>query len=228
MSHALVIVALPPGTDPDDVEGLVAEQMRPFCEEDEWFQDGSRWDWWQIGGRWSGHFEPDYKPGEDPRNQEACDLCDGTGTRNKPIPHIKDWKPVEGQCNGCNGEGTRTKWPTSWAADVTGNVATKAQLRERFPKNEDLHAYAFLKEQTWYESDRMGFFGATAVTECQAKAEEEGKEHEGRCIHTCERTGARVVSFGEDDSDRWPNLYWARFIRPLDDDAVLVAVDYHV
>lgn len=44
----------------------------------------SRWDWHVIGGRWTGRLT-DYKPHEDPINQEKCDLCDGTGQRKDSV-----------------------------------------------------------------------------------------------------------------------------------------------
>ena len=53
MSHAPVLVALPPGTI--DIEASVKDQMAPFCVHgNNWGADGSRWDWYVIGGRWIG------------------------------------------------------------------------------------------------------------------------------------------------------------------------------
>lgn len=66
-----------------------------------------KWDWWQVGGRWTGMLNPVYDPESDPNNSEICFLCKGTGKR----PDMK----IENGCNGCEGTGIRTKWPTQWA-----------------------------------------------------------------------------------------------------------------
>jgi hypothetical protein len=66
-----------------------------------------KWDWWQVGGRWSGKLVPKYDPEKDPANSELCAICNGTGKRTDMA--------VENGCNGCNGNGWRVKWPTSWA-----------------------------------------------------------------------------------------------------------------
>lgn len=67
-----------------------------------------KWDWWQVGGRYSGRFLNGYAPEDDPINQEPCYLCGATGTR-------KDRDPNGTECNGCQGTGIKTKWPTQWA-----------------------------------------------------------------------------------------------------------------
>ena len=69
-----------------------------------------RWDWYQIGGRWNGYLAPEYDPNKDPKNTEICFLCAGSGTRSDG--HF-DGK----RCNGCDGKGHRTSWPTQWSPD---------------------------------------------------------------------------------------------------------------
>lgn len=71
-----------------------------------------KWDWWTVGGRYSGKFKPWYDPETDPKHQEVCWLCRGTGKRT-------DVEAANG-CNGCNGTGVKTKWPTEWK-DTPGN-----------------------------------------------------------------------------------------------------------
>jgi len=68
----------------------------------------AKWDWWQVGGRYSGKFSPGYDPETDPNHQETCWLCRGTGKRIDMV--------VENGCNGCQGKGISTKWPTQWIA----------------------------------------------------------------------------------------------------------------
>jgi hypothetical protein len=77
-------------------------------------------------------------------------------------------------------------------------------------KAKRLSAYAFLRNRRWCENERLGFFGMATKSECQIKAEEEGKSHEGRCIH--------------EDSAK----FYDRFINDLSPETILVGVDYHV
>lgn len=72
-----------------------------------------KWDWWQIGGRFNGKFQPHYDPDKDPANRETCWLCVGTGKRRDMV--------CDNGCNGCQGTGVMTKWPTKWKQ--VGNVA---------------------------------------------------------------------------------------------------------
>jgi hypothetical protein len=83
-------------------------------------------------------------------------------------------------------------------------------------------AYAFLKDKCWHERGRMGWFGTSAITECELATGDKPhickfKHHDGE---------AQVVSWG--DAENWTEKYFDRFIAPLPDDAVLVVVDYHV
>ena len=76
-----------------------------------------KWDWWTIGGRWTGMLAVHYNPDEDPANQETCFLCAGTGKRT-------DMEAPNG-CNGCQGTGIKTKWPSQWA-----NVGNSAKISD--------------------------------------------------------------------------------------------------
>lgn len=132
MSHASILVALSPEDIKEadnDIEKAIGHQMAPFNEGGEWFADGSRWDWWQIGGRFSGRFAtPDYEPSQDPRNQESCRLCDGTGKRDDMLGAEARKHDPNYTCNGCGGKGISTKWPTDWVDH--GNVAKRGDLDE--------------------------------------------------------------------------------------------------
>lgn len=52
---------------PDDSDCDVCSNTRSIITT---CNPNAQWDWWQIGGRWSSLFHPDpnYKPGNDPRN----------------------------------------------------------------------------------------------------------------------------------------------------------------
>jgi hypothetical protein len=101
-----------------DLEKAVEVAMGP--PED----DGGFWDWFQIGGRWTGTFDG-YDPMKDPANQKPCDLCGATGKRTDSVaeayPHLK--------CNGCDGTGIQTEWPTQWKHH-DGDVMPVAHLTE--------------------------------------------------------------------------------------------------
>lgn len=88
-------------------------------------EDGGFWDWYQIGGRWTGILDG-YDPSTDPRNQEKCNLCDGTGKR-------KDIQCVNG-CNGCEGTGIAEKWPTQWAEHPGDVMPVKNLTQEQLDK----------------------------------------------------------------------------------------------
>lgn len=75
----------------------------------------TRWDWWQVGGRWTGALsDGKYKPEEDPKNKEVCNLCKGTGKREWPASCNAEWIARCNGCNGCQGTGIKLKWATEW------------------------------------------------------------------------------------------------------------------
>jgi hypothetical protein len=74
----------------------------------------AKWDWWQVGGRWSGMLEVGYDPEKDPANMEICFLCAGSGKRNDEIGKAQRLINPDYTCNGCDGKGIRSKWPTAW------------------------------------------------------------------------------------------------------------------
>ncbi len=128
------------------------------------YNPASHWDWYVIGGRWTGALTG-YDPHDDPRNMEPCDLCHGTGTRSwspedearkvavlpgeVADPPITETKLI--QCNGCEGKGSRLKWPSEWP-DV-GNVCPTSQVPPTFTP------FAVLTpDGQWHEKGRMHMF----------------------------------------------------------------------
>ncbi len=145
MSHFSVLVI---SNSPEEVEKLLEpfqENNMGTCpqeylkfEEDEdanfdekvgkrgyWYNSRAKWDWWQIGGRWTGLLTPAYDPTEDPANKETCLLCQGTGMRNDEIGQNFRLKNPDYKCNGCDGAGIKTKWPTSWRRHTGDQVQVK-------------------------------------------------------------------------------------------------------
>lgn len=215
MSHASVIVAIDPSISIDDaiaIHAAVARQMEPFDENGEWFSDGSRWDWWAIGGRFSGRIL-----GKDVIRRR--DITEDTLRDHNIAAAHKLWDAFE-------------KEPKKHDAFIRGYVygLDEGETREvtvaKYIRRQ-LSAYAFLKDRKWLESERLGWFGSSAKTECEIAS---GGEWAERCVHKDDATGAMIATFTgpKDTQDQWEELYWARFIRPLPEDTILVNVDYHV
>ncbi|MBU6231370.1 hypothetical protein KGP36_01775 [Patescibacteria group bacterium] len=169
MSHFFTAVIIPPTGDPEKhVNKLLAAH-----EEDE---NGGHWDWFQIGGRWTGVLA-DYDPATDPRNTEICSQCGGTGIRtdrpemvSKVIEGVDSFgeervnHPRLGQtgwCNGCDGRGTRSVWPTNFQR-YPGDVMQISKL----PKQPTPHALV-TPDGRWQEIGEMGWFGAMNQTESE-------------------------------------------------------------
>lgn len=126
--------------DVDVTDKMVADHAKygdgkPFNPEwvSEWsgatFKDGryfkrtnpaKKWDWYQIGGRWTGMLVPNYDPANDPANRQTCVLCQGTGKRSDHAD-----RELQAKCNGCDGTGIETKWPTSWKRIVGDQLKIK-------------------------------------------------------------------------------------------------------
>ena len=265
MSHARAIVAIP-ADRANDVQSAIEWEMMPFDENGEWFRDGSRWDWYVIGGRYTGSLTG-YDPEKDPANTKVCSLCGGTGKRT-------DMEVKDG-CNGCQGKGTRVKWPTEWAdhpGDIiqVKNLNLAAMLESRkesliqcyakAAKDSKQHReflygvdpdeitldawladkldgvafpapYAFVQSRHWHEAERMGWFGTSALTECEIKAKESENPDVETMIRRCKykdpETGAAVVCWNE-PYEVWSREFYHRFIERLDPETILVNVDYHV
>lgn len=221
MSHAFCIVALSPDDTKaagGDVQEAVDHQMEPFNEDGEWFADGSRWDWWVIGGRYSGRIL-----GKDVANRgELTESALLEAAKNQAEKIAMEFlaEPEEQRNNPI---------VRHFTYGFRGDETADEYIQRH--STVSLSAYAFLKDRTWHEATRMGFFAMPTATECERKAEAKGIKHEGRCIHRCESTGAKIVSYGstgDGGRDQWSQMFWPRFIRPLPDDYTLVGVDYHV
>jgi len=120
------------------------------------YNPNSKWDWWQIGGRWSGSLKEDYNPSEDPRNQEICDLCDGTGKREDSIGNSMREQDPNYTCNGCNGKGITTKWPTEWVVDA-GNIEPVSDIPDSFIPYSLIVSYG-----EWHQKGDMGWWGMSS------------------------------------------------------------------
>jgi hypothetical protein len=172
----------------------------------------------------------------------GCNGCLGTGWDMK---HPGEWRTLGNVCKRSDLDeaslkaGQRVQAEQHWAQ----YQADRHKELWNFPEGETLEsltasyeqcplaAYAFLRDRRWHEQGRMGWFGREAATECELKADEEGKEFVGRCLHKCEKTGAEIVSWSESGrakDDRWNRLYWARFVRNLPGETTLAICDYHV
>lgn len=148
MSHYGLLVVTDRRPDERELEILMA----PYYEEEG--NDNCKWDWYQIGGRWTGHLDPDYDPDFDARNIETCTICNGTGMRTDNVGNDIRSKDPNYKCNGCDGNGKRTKWPTQWAKFDGDQV----QVKDLKP-NADLNFFAYLVDGQWYEKGEMGWFG---------------------------------------------------------------------
>lgn len=223
MSHALCIVALSPEDTREhgNIDAALTWQMKPFEETDEWFQDGSRWDWYVVGGRYSGRF----------LGKDYCERGELTEERlisdqeKRARKLWADWEAEKGK-----DDFLRSHIYGLEKEDTLESVVARYRGRT-------MTAFAFLRDRKWHEAERMGWFGLNIKTECQISAEAKSKDGEvdlatwtGRCVTKDEAMGAQIVDFTgpKDSNDRWNDLFWPRFIRPLPPETTLVAVDYHV
>jgi len=170
----------------------------------------------------------------------TCNGCCGTRRMLKPAG---DWRDVGNTArrDGLTEENLRERrradverwWQGHLEERAKGwggadKDLTKEQYFEKYAVG--FACYAFLRDREWHEQERLGWFGGSAKTECELKAEKQGEEFTGRCLHTDERTGAKIVDWTgpKDSEERWNRLFWARFLRDLPGDTLLVVVDFHV
>lgn len=105
------------------------------------------WDFWQIGGRWTGVLD-DYDPEKDIDNIEVCNICGGTGKRMDRLGIMHRLEDPEYGCNGCQGRGVRTKWPTQWkkyegdAQPVERVIQQIEDFEPRSPTSKELEDHA--------------------------------------------------------------------------------------
>ena len=217
MSHAVVIVAVP---GVGDVKEHVTRQMAPFEEGGEWFEDGTRWDWWVIGGRWKGLFYGYDHILKGDFNLQRYQQHERHQLEEYWIQHATDTS----EHNVGNALWAGVRRIKNEETKETELVPKDEWVKQRF--NPHLSAYAFLRDYCWHERDRLGFFGASAPTECEL----EGNEPDAtkRCVHEVNKDGvnAKIYSWGDDP--KWSERYWDRFLRDVPDDQRLVCVDYHI
>ena len=187
--------------------------LAPFDENGTFFKDGSRWDWWQIGGRFSGRFH-------------------GYDVVRRHILHEDElvaWRKtqLEADYDAIMADPALKDFSDDAFFVATGFERGRSKLSymEAFIPY-PVSASAFVRDQTWYENERMGWFGGTQPTECEIKAEKTGEAYDGRCIATADG-GAKIISYGDNDVV-WARRFWGRFIQRLDPQTLLVLVDYHV
>ena len=203
MSHACVLVAV--DCAEKDIEAAVAEQMRPFDENGEWFRNGSRWDWYIIGGRWHGHLM-----GHDVVQRKDFDV--GRWKTHELLRVERLYRKEQ-------------KERAVKAPQCVFHQSKAGESEDVFMErmNVEIGAFpcffAFLRDHTWHESERMGWFGADYATECEIK---------GHDVHVCthEQDGVKIISWG--GSASWETRYYKRFIKPLPPETWMVVVDYHV
>ena len=224
MSHASVLVCgeVENFDDRVEVEAMVTSKMTPFDENGEWFKDGSRWDWWVIGGRYTGNLDG-YDPQKDVRNFETCSGCGGGGVRPGGLEQFgQEWFDRCNGCNGCQGKGIRVKWPTQWVKHH-GDVC-QVKLIE---KDKLQSAYAFLRNGSWNERERLGFFGGSTATEEERSGNGDDPDLLSRTHVLAGPDGVELRTWNE-PWEIWEERFWERFMAELPKDEVVVLVDYHV
>lgn len=119
----------------------------------------SKWDWYSIGGRWSGMLSG-YDPDADLANQETCDMCQGGGLRNDRLGLQARAEDPSYTCNGCDGKGRRTKWPTQWKKHYGDVTTCRAAFGGGDEVDEKKVPFAILTpDGEWHERGHMGWFG---------------------------------------------------------------------
>lgn len=182
----------------------------------------AKWDWWQVGGRWSGFLTPNYDPSEDPLNKEVCFLCRGSGKRLD--------MPEQEKCNGCNGTGIKTKWPTQWR-DVDGNCMRVGdipveQLRDEWNSNPAVIAAKDAKIYPWdlgdFACDRATYiFHAVNMAVSAFAIISNGKWYERGSM------GWWGAVSDEKDMDAW-FVEISKMLEDLSNDSWITIVDCHI
>lgn len=141
MHYGVIVIVDKPETDgaAGDIASAVDTALAPFKDRE--------WDWFQIGGRWTGFFDG-YEAENDPANIQACELCGGTGDRATFRNEPKDIQDPSG-CNGCDGKGTRAKWPTEWI-EHPGDVVPVDALTDKHI--EDI--FAIVTDYDWHGGEK--------------------------------------------------------------------------
>jgi hypothetical protein len=221
MSHASVLIAVAQEEIKrlGSLELALGWQMEPFDEKEECFRDGSRWDWYVIGGRYQGKFY-----GNDVIRMADLDL--GKLIQYKRGHLAENYRKAM--------QDFARKHDAAWLElvyDVKAEESEAEYIERSLGESKFPASYAFLRDRHWHEPERMGWFGASAYTECEIKAKQAGDSDVEvmvrRCLHKDEKTGARVICWNE-PMEIWQKEFYRRFVEPLPSDVMLVNVDYHV
>ena len=174
----------------------------------------------------------------------GCNGCDGTGTaRNFSNQEHGGDKMLRGALDlnalhQANIESYTRNYRMAERRNADGKFIygvdpkeeTLAEYLARFtgkPEQAVAH-HAFVRNRHWHESERMGWFGTSAATECEIKAETADVEvMVRRCKHKDKKTGAHLVVWQE-PWEVWSLEFYKRFVEPLKPEALLVTVDDHV
>lgn len=126
----------------------IDEALRPYYERE--------WDWFQVGGRWTGYLDG-YDPDTDPKLQEKCKWCEGTGTTTENVGReFPAYKPNVGQkCYQCKGKGSSTAWPTQWPTRGTDLAFAAKDLTREVDS-----PYAFVYDYSWISKESFDRGGA--------------------------------------------------------------------
>ena len=203
MSHSSVLVAVDPT---DNVQKAVEFQMAPFDENlaGEWFGDGSRWDWWQIGGRYEARLL-----GKDIIRRADVDL------NQMRLDEIERYTTHWHKSQRYAGE-AHYEFITGIEPGVSVEDYVQSKVKTGFP-----WFGAFLKDRTWHEHERLGWFGGSVKTECEIRGAETHV-----CLFENKNLGSKIYSWQGNES--WDDIFFKRFVEGLAPETLLVCVDYHV
>lgn len=203
MSHSAVLVAIEPT---DDVMKAVSHQMAPFDENiaGELFGDGSRWDWWVIGGRYAGRLL-----GKDIISRSEVDF--DQMRIDEIARYTRHWESSQRYASDAHYE-----FLTGIKPGLSREDYTQSKVKTGFP-----WFGAFLKDRTWHEHERMGWFGATMKTECELRGAETHV-----CLFENKDLGSKIYSWQSNEA--WDEIFYKRFVDQLPLETLLVCVDYHV
>jgi hypothetical protein len=143
------------------------------------------WDWWTIGGRWTSAVDPEYEPGQDPRNYGPCRFCPEVKGKRfwRKVEEASKPKGLEGiaaeegengmfvrweqatkddplaeeqDCNVCHGTGTERHFRN---ADHDGDVRPVSVLPDGWEGN----FYALVTpDGRWHQQGTMGWWGLSS------------------------------------------------------------------
>lgn len=168
MTHFAAVVLVP--KDVLVLEERVAVLLEPYKEEEEWGEDGTRWDWWQIGGRFTGTLSG-YEWWKDEENYSKCKFCGGTGFTTQAVADIYPAYAdgVGEACIQCNKEldGEAPPFPGKSAnfqlMPHAGDVMPVSSID--FDRMRFVPSALVTPDGEWHEQVRYGMFAAELPNE---------------------------------------------------------------